>query len=89
MINFRILTGILFGPEALDFEKEPITSAFSSGDVGVKSRDFMFGFFKNEEKWLKESAIVVKKSLKPLATVSGSEVTESPVVIEIEHSEFA
>ena len=37
---------------------------------------------------LMESAIEVKKSLKELATVSGLEVTESPMLIEIGEADF-
>ena len=34
--SFRILIGILLGPEDLEVEKEPITLAISSGVVGLK-----------------------------------------------------
>jgi len=89
--SLRILFGILWGPHDLLIEKEPITFDISCEVVGRKRRECRLGSFIKLLKWLNEggilsrieSAIVVKKSLKALATVSGSDDKASPSIIEI------
>ena len=94
--SFRILIGILFGPDDLDGENELITLVTSSGVVWDRNIELELRLRRNLEKWLyvggisdlMESAIDVKKSLKELATVSGLVVTESPILIEIGEADF-
>ena len=49
--SFRILIGMLLGPDDLDGEKEPITLMTSSIVVGVKNIEFGLRFLRNLEKW--------------------------------------
>ena len=89
--SLRILLGILWEPLALLIEKEPITFDISCEVVGCKRRECKLGSFIKLLKWLNEggilaqieSAIVVKKSLKVLATVSGSDDRALPLIVEI------
>jgi hypothetical protein len=90
-ISLRILTGILFGPDDLVAENESTISETSSGVVRDIKKEVGFRFLRKcEKRWLVDgivdltlSAIDVKKSLKRLATVSGSEDTELPTEMDI------
>ena len=94
--SLRIRTGILFGPDAFDKENELMTLVTSSGVVGDKKIDLGLEFRRDLEKLclvggtvdLMVSAIEVKKSLKELATISGSDETELPTVMEIGFEDF-
>lgn len=89
--SFRILIGMLFGPEDLDSEKFPIILVISSGVVGLRKRELGFLNLRNLEKWefdggildLIVSATDVKKSLKWLATSSGLDEMEFPIDSEM------
>ena len=46
--SFRILTGMLFGPEDLESEKLPIILVISTGVVGLRKKELRF--LRNPEK---------------------------------------
>ena len=90
-ISFKILVGILLGPELFESGIVPINLETSRDVTGDRNIDFRFGCFKNAEKCfsltgildLIVSATLEKKELKWLATRRGSEVTVPSISREI------
>ena len=86
-MSFRILIGMLLGPLDFEAEKDLIILMTSSGLTGLRKIEFGLPFLRKSEKWRLEGGIAdltfsatdVKKSLKVLATVSGSEDMVLPI----------
>lgn len=89
LTSFRILTGILLGPDDLFKDKDRIVFETSSGVTGERNSELWLERLRKEEEFLEEggtldlmdSAIEEKYELKEFATSAGLELT-TPFILK-------